>query len=71
MFAAGYGSALVEGADHREAFKSGTLLSAMHFTNALGTRAGKLAFAAGAKLYEMKAQIHKKCPNSQKILKFT
>ena len=44
VFAAGYGSALVEGADHREAFKSGTLLSAMHFTNALGTRAGKLAF---------------------------
>jgi hypothetical protein len=44
VFSAGYGSALVEGADHREAFKSGTLLSAMHFTNALGMRAGKLAF---------------------------
>jgi hypothetical protein len=44
VFAAGYGSALVEGAGHKEAFKGGALLTAMHFTNALGTRAGKLAF---------------------------
>jgi|TARA_Y100000310_G_scaffold276896_1_gene294379 hypothetical protein len=44
IFTAGYASALVQGTGHKEAFKSGTLLTAMHGANVLGAKGGAKAF---------------------------
>lgn len=49
IFAAGYTSAMIEGAGHKESYKSGTLLTLMHFTNVLGSKAGKKAFGKWGK----------------------